>query len=177
MTVLGPGTLEIGATGTEIDVSCLINGCRIAAAKDQKDSTQKLCGTKVPGAVTYTASLKGNIDVDAAEGVGGLFELSWSAPGTEQAFTFTPNTADGVTAAGTIVLDPLDLGADEYGAVLTSDFEFQVVGTVTFTYPGGATRELVTGVPITGQRRRRDGVLVDVPAEPAERKSKAKASA
>lgn len=174
MTVLGPGTLEIGATGTEIDVSCLVNGVRIAAAKDQKDSTQKLCGTKVPGAVTYTASLKGNLDVDADDGATGLFALSWSAPGSEQAFTFTPNTAAGITAAGTLVLDPLDLGADEYGAVLTSDFEFQVVGTVTFTYPGGATRELVTGVPITGQRRRRDGVPVDVPAAP---KSKAKASA
>ena len=154
MTVLGPGTLKIGATGTEIDVSCLVNSCRIAAAKDQKDSTQKLCGTKVPGAVTYTASLKGNVDVDAEEGAAGLFGLSWSAPGTEQDFTFEPNTAAGVSAAGTLVIDPLDLGADEYGAVLTSDFEYQIVGTVTFTYPTGATFELVTGVPIAGVRRR-----------------------
>ena len=70
MTVLGPGTLEIGATGTEIDVSCLVNSCRVAAAKDQKDSTQKLCGTKVPGAVTYNATLKGNVDIDDNKGVG-----------------------------------------------------------------------------------------------------------
>ena len=167
MTVLGPGTLKIGATGTEIDVSCLVNGCRIAAAKDQKDSTQKLCGTKVPGAVTYTASLKGNIDIDAADGDAGLFALSWSAPGTEQEFTFTPNTAEGVSAAGTIVLDPLDFGADEYGAVLTSDFEFQAVGTVVFTYPGGATRELVTGVPIAGVRRRNGQPIAAEPAAAA----------
>ena len=28
---LGPGTLSIGATGTEIDVSCLINNAVLAA--------------------------------------------------------------------------------------------------------------------------------------------------
>lgn len=153
MTVLGPGTLKIGATGTEVDVSCLVNGCRVTPSKSQKDATQKLCGTKVPGAVTYTAALKGNVDVDAEEGAAGLFGLSWSAPGTEQDFTFTPNTAAGVIAAGTLVIDPLDLGADEYGAVLTSDFEFQIVGTVTFTYPTGGTFELVTGTPIQGRSR------------------------
>lgn len=152
MTVLGPGTLKIGATGTEIDVSCLVNGCRIAAAKDQKDSTQKLCGTKVPGAVTYTASLKGNVDIDADDGAAGLFALSWQAPGTEQDFEFIPNTADGTSAAGTLVIDPLDFGADEYGAVMTSDFEFQISGTVTFTYGTGATVELVTGQPIQRPR-------------------------
>ena len=152
MTVLGPGTLKIGATGTEIDVSCLVNGCRIAAAKDQKDSTQKLCGTKVPGAVTYNATLKGNVDIDPDAGAAGLFAMSWAQPGSEQKFTFEPNTAEGTSAAGTLVLDPLDFGADEYGAVLTSDFEFQITGTVTFTYPGGTTFELVTGQPIQRPR-------------------------
>ena len=94
-----------------------------------------------------------------------------TAPGTEQGFTFTPNTADGVTAAGTLVIDPLDFGADEYGAVLTSDFEFQISGTVTFTYPGGATRELVTGTPI------RRPSLPPSSAEPPAPSSKAKAKA
>lgn len=162
MTVLGPGTLKIGATGTEIDVSCLVNGARITPTKDQKDATQKLCGDKVPGAVTYTAALSGNLDIDADEGATGLFALSWSAPGTQQDFTFTPNTAEGTSAAGTLVLDPLDYGADAYGDVLTSDFEFQIVGTVTFTYPGGATLELVTGTPI-----RRPRLPLPAPREPA----------
>jgi len=149
MTVLGPGTLTIGETGTEIDVSCLVNGARISPSKDQKDATQKLCGTKVPGAVTYTAALSGNVDIDPDAGAAGLFALSWSKPGTQQAFKFVPNTAEGTAASGTLVLDPLDYGADAYGDVLTSDFEFAIVGTLTFKYgTTGAVATLVTGTPI-----------------------------
>jgi len=177
MTVnLGPGTLEIGAIGTEIDVSCLVNGCRITPTKDQKDTTQVLCGDKIPGAVTYTAALKGNLNIDTDDGAAGLFALSWSAPGTEQSFIFTPNDAEGTTATGTLVLDPLDFGADEYGAPLTSDFEFQISGTVTFTYgTGGATQKLQIGVPITRPRQPMTGTKHH-PA-PAAAKAKAKASA
>ena len=40
---LGPGTLTIGATGTLIDCSCLLNGARITASKDNEDDTTKLC--------------------------------------------------------------------------------------------------------------------------------------
>lgn len=148
MTTLGPGTLEIGATGTEIDVSCLVNGCRITADKDEGDSTTKLCGTQLPGSVTYNAKLAGNVDIDPDAGADGLFALSWSAPGSTQTFTFTPNTADGTSATGTVVIDPLDFGADEFGEILASDFEFSVVGDVVFTYPTGATVLFRTGRPI-----------------------------
>jgi hypothetical protein len=152
MPVLGPGTLEIGATGTEIDVSCLVNGARVAPTKNEGDATQKLCGTKVPGAITYTAKLSGNMDIDPDEGAAGLFALSWSAPGSQQAFNFIPNTADGTAATGTLVLDPLDFGADKYGDTLASDFEFTIVGDVVFTYPGGATATMRTGIPIQQDR-------------------------
>lgn len=147
--VLGPGTLEIGAVGSEIDVSCLVNGARVTPTKTEGDATQKLCGSKSPGAITYTAKLTGNLDVDVDDGAAGLFALSWASPGTQQAFTFTPNTADGTAATGTLVIDPLDFGADAYGDTLTSDFEFTIVGDVTFTYgTGGATVLFRTGVPI-----------------------------
>ena len=49
--VLGPGTLEIGAVGSEIDVSCLVNGARVTPTKTEGDATQKLCGSKSPGAI------------------------------------------------------------------------------------------------------------------------------
>jgi hypothetical protein len=169
MPVLGPGTLKIGATGTEIDVSCLVNGARIKADKNQGDSTTKLCGTKVPGSVTYDAKLSGNLDIDPDEGAAGLFALSWASPGTEQDFTFTPSTADGTAATGTLVLDPLDFGADAYGDTLTSDFEFAVVGTVTYTYPGGAVASMELGRPIRAQTRR------PLPAAPAPTPVKVKA--
>jgi hypothetical protein len=91
---LGPGTLKIGATGSEIDVSCQINNAVISADKDEGDSITKLCGDVVPGAVTY------------------------------------------------LVLDPLDFGGDEAGTYMTSDFEFSLVGSPSYTFPpGGATAD------------------------------------
>lgn len=130
---LGPGTLEIGATGTEIDVSCLINNATITATKDQGDSVTKLCGTVVPGSVSYTYSLTGNTDTDVDDPAG-LFALSQASPGSQQPFTFTPNTEAGTTATGTLVIDPLDFGGDTTGETMTSDFEFAVVGQPVYTY-------------------------------------------
>lgn len=134
---LGPGELKIGATGTEIDVSCLVNNATIAAEKEEGDSTTKLCGTVRPGAVTYTYTLAGNMDTDVAE-ASGFFALSQSAPGTEQSFTYTPNTDAGTTATGSLVIDPLDFGGDTTGETMTSDFEFTVVGKPEYTYAAPA---------------------------------------
>lgn len=152
MPVFGPGTLTIGATGTEIDVSCLVNSMRITMSKDEGDSTTKLCGTVKPGKITYTYSLSGNLDVDS-EDPDGLFALSQAAPGTEVPFTFTPNTEAETSAAGNLVIDPLDFGADEYGDDMTSDLEFTLVGAPTYTYPTEAVatnrfgRLVVNGSP------------------------------
>jgi hypothetical protein len=43
-----------------------------------------------------------------------------------------------------LTIDPLDFGADETGADLTSDFEFTIVGTPVYTY--GAGGALTAGV-------------------------------
>jgi len=137
-TKLGPGVLKIGATGTAIDVSCLLNNAVIASDKDEADSTTKLCGSTRPGSVTYSFTLSGNVDVDILTSTG-LFGLSQSAAGTQQAFEFTPNTAAGTKATGMLVIDPLDFGADEMGADLTSDFEWSIVGKPAYTYGTGGT--------------------------------------
>lgn len=132
---LGPGELTIGATGTPIDVSCLINNATIAATKDQGDSVTKLCGTVVPGSVSYTYALSGNTDTDISDPAG-LFALSQSAPGTQQPFTFTPSTEAGTVATGTLVIDPLDFGGDTTGETMTSDFEFALVGKPVYDFDG-----------------------------------------
>jgi len=132
---LGPGTLKIGATGSEIDISCLLNNAVIASEKDEADSTTKLCGDVRPGAVTYTFTLSGNVDTDIGEATG-LFALSQSAKGTQQDFEFVPSTALATSATGKLVIDPLDFGADEMGADLTSDFEWGIVGEVDYAYGG-----------------------------------------
>jgi hypothetical protein len=132
---LGPGELTIGAVATPVDISCLVNNAVISAEKEEGDSTTKLCGTVRPGAVTYTYSLSGNTDIDPSDPAG-IFALSQSAPGSEQEFTFTPNTDAGTSATGTLVLDPLDFGGDTTGETMTSDFEFTIVGTPVYTIGG-----------------------------------------
>jgi hypothetical protein len=132
---LGPGELTIGATGTPIDVSCLVNNAVISMSKDEGDSVTKLCGDVVPGSVTYTFALSGNVDLDLTD-PDGLFALSQAAPGTQQDFSFTPSTEAGTAATGTLVIDPLDFGGDETGEIMTSDFEFSVVGQPVYTYAG-----------------------------------------
>jgi hypothetical protein len=137
-TNLGPGTLEIGDTGTEIDVSCYVNNAMITSDKDAEDDRTMLCGDVLPGAVTYTYSLTGNMDSDHENGAASFFALSQAEPGSQANFTFTPNTAEGTVATGTLTIDPLDFGADEMGAPLASDFEFSIVGKPTYTYGGVA---------------------------------------
>jgi hypothetical protein len=134
MPQFGPGTLKIGATGSELDVECLINGARIVMTKDEGDSTTKLCGTIRPGKITYTYALSGNIDVDSSDPAG-LFALSQASPGSEQAFEFTPSTEGETSAAGVLVIDPLDFGADAFGDDMVSDFEFSLVGPPVYTFP------------------------------------------
>ena len=134
---LGPGALTIGAVGTPIDVSCLINNAVIAASKDEGDPTTKLCGDVVPGSLTYTYTFGGNVDTDLDDPAG-LFALSQTAAGTQQEFTFTPSDEAGTEASGTLVIDPLDFGGDETGVVMTSDFEFTIVGKPVYTI-GGVT--------------------------------------
>ena len=142
---LGPGTLNIGATGTPIDVSCLINNAVITAEKDEGDSVTKLCGTVVPGAVTYTYTLGGNIDLDIAEETG-LWALSQESAGVQVDYEYTPNTDAGTVASGKLVLDPLPFGGEETGETMAGDFEFTIVGAPTYTFAGGATMSAATRV-------------------------------
>jgi hypothetical protein len=125
---LGPGTLRIGATGTEIDVSCQLNGGRITTNVDTGDSITTLCGTTESGSMTFDFEFTGNINIDHAAGAASLFDLSWTAKGTPQQFEFIPNTAEGTAATGTLMITPLDFGADAFGDALASDFTWPLSG-------------------------------------------------
>jgi hypothetical protein len=76
------------------------------------------------------------MDTDVAD-ASGFFALSQTDPGTEQDFTFEPNTDAGTVATGRLVIDPLDFGGDTTGETMTSDFEFTIVGKPTYTFGGG----------------------------------------
>jgi hypothetical protein len=131
---LGPGTLKIGPSATQIDVSCNVVNAKIAATKSTGTTVRYLCGASNPGVTTYDYALSGQSDVDAGAD-DGLFAYAWNNPGITADFTFTPNTDAAVSATGQLVLDPLDFGADEYGANLSSAFTYATVGQPTITWP------------------------------------------
>jgi hypothetical protein len=141
---LGPGTLEIGPTGATIDVSCNVQNAKIGNTKNTGTTVRYLCGSSVPGATTYDFVLTGQIDTDVASGAASLFDYCWNHSGETAEFSFTPNTDAGVTAAGELIVDPLEFGADEYGAPLTSAFSFSCVGRPNITYGAGAAATGVT---------------------------------
>jgi hypothetical protein len=135
VTKFGPGVLTIGEVAAAVDVSCLINGAKIAATVDAAEATTKLCGTVAAGNRTYEWEFTGNMDIDPADPAG-IFILSQTEYGSEQPFVFTPNdTAAELTATGVLIIDPLDFGGDTgtYGETMTSDFTWAVVGVPVFT--------------------------------------------
>ncbi|MCL1871948.1 MAG: hypothetical protein FWF90_16250 [Promicromonosporaceae bacterium] len=134
MPKFGPGTFTVGNGTAPLEVSCLVNSLTISADKDQGDSTTKLCGTVRPGAVNYTYSLSGNVDIDSDDAQG-LFALSQEAKGTQLPFTFTPANG-GTEASGVVIIDPLDFGGDEFGADMTSDIEWDLVGEPEYDFQG-----------------------------------------
>lgn len=130
---LGPGTLTFGEVGTLHDVSCLINGCSVKPAKDAEDPVTKLCGRTRAGEVTYTWTISGNVDLDIADEAGFL-ALSVKSPGLEVPFVFIP-AADGPTITGRVTIDPLPIGGDDAGKLMTADFEFAITDKPVFTWP------------------------------------------
>lgn len=130
----GPGTFEFGETGTPIDASCQLANGVVQWDKDSEDPIRVLCGDTVPGAVNYTSSISGNLLQDLAD-EDGLVAYTWAHKGEAVPFTYTPNTEAGATITGTVVIDPLDVGTeDDYGAVLASDFEWDIVGDPVLTW-------------------------------------------
>jgi hypothetical protein len=141
----GPGTLKIGATGSEIDASCSVNSLRVTATADRGDSKTMLCGTVKAGSVRYNYEMTGNLDLDLELGADSLFALSQENPGSLQDFVFIPNEDGGTSATGQLILDPLDFGADEYGTIMNSDVTWTLQGAPTYEYgTGGAVA--ITGV-------------------------------
>lgn len=133
---LGPGTMQIGATGTSIDMSCLIQSATVSWSVDTEDDLNVLCGDTVPGARTYTASISGTALQDLTDPQG-LVDFTWEHKGEAVPVVFTPNSAADATVTGTVVIDPLDVGGDEYGSVMTSDFEWAFVGEPALAWGSG----------------------------------------
>lgn len=132
-TKFGPGTLKIGDDTTGVAIEANLIGCRIKTNVNQDDPVTYLSGDQEPGAMTFDSELTGTLNTDALDGEASLFDLSWASKGETLPFTFSPYTGV-VSAAGSLVITPLDLGADKFGDKLNSEFTWPLVGDPTFTY-------------------------------------------
>ena len=124
---LGPGTVTIGETGTEVDFSCQVTAAHVDWTEDAEDSVTVLCGESVPGSRSYEAAFAGTVLQDLGA-TPGLVEYTWSHKGEQVPFVFVPSTAAGKQVSGQVILTPLRVGGEEAGANMDSDFEWPIVG-------------------------------------------------
>lgn len=127
---LGPGELQIGAVGSEIDFTAQLTGCTVSWDKDKEDDVPVLSGGVLAGDTVYTAKISGNLfqDLGAEDSV---LEWTWTHKGEALPFAFTPSSAAGKTVSGVVVVDPIDVGGDEVKKRPRSDFEWSCVGEPT----------------------------------------------
>lgn len=135
-TLLGPGTLTIGATPS--DFSCEVLGGKVTHAyEDIGEKRTMLCGTEKAASKKRTDGLTFNLENDLT--AAGLYQFLMTNDLTTQVFDYTPNTDGAASWAGSVqVTLPADIGADEYGQPIVSAVEWEGVGAFTFT-PATAT--------------------------------------
>lgn len=131
---LGPGSLTLGAGAMEVNAQ--LTSCQVNPAEnvEETDAIKVLSGETVDGteSATYTFTLSGTFlqDLGAASSV---VAFSWTNMGTEQPFTFVPNTAAAQEVSGTLVVVPLTIGGEEVDAApMASDFTWRIKGTPTY---------------------------------------------
>lgn len=124
---LGPGTVTVGAVGSEVDFSCQVTAAVVEWESDQDDDTIVLCGDTVAGAITFSATFSGTVFQDTSDDAG-LVAFTWAHKGESVPLVFVPSTAGGKQVTGTVTIVPLSIGGDEAGSNMTSDFEWAFVG-------------------------------------------------
>ena len=130
--LLGPGTLTLG-TGA-LEVASQLTSCRVNVSENVEtgDKVKVLSGEELAAdeSVDFTYTLEGNFLQDLA--AAGVVDWSWTNAGTEQEFTFVPNTARGRQVSGIVKPVPVSIGGDEVDARMASDFTWRVIGTPVF---------------------------------------------
>ena len=121
---MGPGTLTLG-TGP-LDVSCQVVSCVVSCSEnvDTGETVDVLCGEQLTDedTITYSWTLEATFVQDIAASASVAW--SWTNKGTEQTFTFIPNTVGARKVTGTVIPVPISVG----GAAKTrptSDFTWR----------------------------------------------------
>lgn len=134
-TKLGPGTLTLGAGAMQVNAQ--LTKARVVPSEsvESTDAIKVLSGEVLDPTETasYSYALEGTFLQDLGA-VASVVDWSWTNAGTEQPFTFTPNTAAGVDVVGTLTPVPLAIGGDEVDAgPMSSDFTWRIKGTPDLT--------------------------------------------
>jgi hypothetical protein len=126
------GSLTLGTV--PLDVSCQVTSVSVNPTEnvDTEDALHVLCGDVLPASdtVSYAYTLSGTLLQDLS--TGGVVDYTWDNAGVEVPFEFTPDDTGADTVAGVCRLIPLTIGG-EVTARPTSDFEWAIIGTPTFT--------------------------------------------
>lgn len=138
-TVLGPGILEFGETGSLKDFSCQVTSVTVGMEPDRDDPTPTLCGDSLVGEATYNAELEATLVQDLEES--GIVKWSWDHRGETVPVRYVPNRAAGLEVTGRVIIDPISIGGD-VKVRNTSDITYSFVGEPDLNYPdsieGGA---------------------------------------
>jgi hypothetical protein len=126
---LGPGTLKLGPTGTEVEFNMQTAAVRLTPSADSADGTPTLAVPEPAPETTISWAL--NIDAiqDFTEPDGFVNYLMDNAL-AEVDFAWVPDTADGTAYNGTVQIIPIEIGGDVAVQVVTS-VELPVVGQPT----------------------------------------------
>lgn len=140
-TKWGVGTVSVGDTPINFESEC--EGAVITHEyEDTGEERTMLDGQTIPASAKRTDGFTATIVNSLSAGA--LYDFLQTNDLTEQAFTFTPNTADGANWAGTVqVRLPADIGADEFGNPIVSEIEWSGVGPFVWTptvVPPGTAR-------------------------------------
>jgi hypothetical protein len=133
-TKLGPGTLKLGTGGAE-DVSCQMRACAVNPSEvvESSEAVPVLCGEEIAAeeSVSFEYTLSGTAFQDLL--AAGMVDYTWTNAGDEVDFEFIPVTALARKVTGTVRLVPLTIGGEvSKTELLTSDFEWRIIGTPVF---------------------------------------------
>jgi hypothetical protein len=126
---LGPGSLKIGATGTEKEFAVQMTKAKLSGSVDAEDDINTLDGGTLAGAETETWELTGEVhqsyDVDSL--IAYCFENRFTKTGELLPFTFIPLNSGVQEWSGTLKVRALDVGGD-VKKQNTSEFTFPLSG-------------------------------------------------
>src|SRR5262252_5950261 len=128
------GTLKLGPTATQTDVSCQVTNVRIGSAySDDGSSVTVLCGETVPAPRKLDGhKLEGTLIQEFSDT--GWLAFVWANDLATVEFEYVPNDVDAPTITGTVVIEiPAETYGGDAGPRLTSDFSWSMPAKPTFT--------------------------------------------